>query len=100
MKFSKTFRLAACGAFVAAAAGAQQTVAPSRPMAGSPRSEANEPVWHDAPPAKTAPAAPPAAAKPAPAPAAKKAAPRKAAKATKAPASKTTRKSKAADTAA
>ena len=64
MKFSTTFRLAAGCAFWAAAAWAQQTVAPSRPMAGSPRSEANEPVWHDAPPAKTVAA--PAAAKSAP----------------------------------
>jgi LPS-assembly protein len=74
MKVSTTLRLAAGCAFWAAAAWAQQTVAPSRPMTGASRSEANEPVWHDAPPAKAAPAQPaaakPVAAQPAPAPAA------------------------------
>ena len=71
MKFSLSYRVAACGAWLTTAAWAQQTVAPSRPVvapsrptAASARSEANEPVWHDAAPQAAAPK--PAAAKPAP----------------------------------
>lgn len=79
MKCSVSYRVAACGAFLAVAAWAQPpvapsrpVVAPSRPMAAPARAEADEHVWFDGAP--NAAAAKPAAPKPA-APAAKAPAP-------------------------